>query len=395
MRGTIHIFLAGWFCLVSVTGAWAETPPTFPPGTTVGEPPGFDGPPEKEKESDASQIGTIAANVGYGLSGLLTYFSVKRLPAAVRQTASAATNLAQHSARETWVGIFTGWGDALEKKKPIAMARLEKAVTAYEKATAPLGAHILSLAPQETLEQKALEIDVHLDRFLTLPLLARRTTLREELKGLVAVWKKDRDAGPLEKWIVENREYDVIRTTNGQAWLRLYQGLREEFAALSFKEKHSPSEMEKWLRSSLASGAGEFVRWRRKYASLKAKEQTAAEKFVKSANASLPHLLEAARQEVLLPPAVSREPGQFLFNGRDGTGVREVNASGVVPASGASCDSLLAAIAKKRAKIALEADRALQVRSLVWPLAPVAVGTGVGGYYSLEGVRYWLEPKTP
>ena len=272
----------------------------------------------------------------------------------------------------------------MEKAQPVAMARLEAAVRSYESASAKIGDKLASVSGEGTAASRREELKSHAQTLLELPLLQRRPKVKEELSNLLRLLQVSNNPEPLERWISEHKDYDAVRTANGQKWLEKYRTLRVSTAGRDWMESGSSLEMERWLASPLAP-AGE----RESFTAMRAEEQRAAEFFVREANAAITPLFgKEVRPTVSLQPEGTREPGQFLFHYAGGAGARD--ARGVLDEAKTQCASLYASVVRRAAVAAKRADPIRPLGKLFWPLAPAVTGSAVGGYYSAEGIRYYF-----
>lgn len=383
MRNLAQRLIAGLLCLTLATPGWGQgpPPPEFPPGTQVGPPPGFDGQAPKDKDDQASQIGAILANVGYGLAGIFAFFSIKHLPHAWGESAEAVKDLRALGANAEQAKRLKEWGEHLEKINPVAMKRLEDAHDDYRRRTAGL-AEALAAATAKPGSRE--DIKSNAEKILELPLLQRRPKVLEELGRLVKVLKETGDPLPLEQWLADHKDYDAVRTKNGQAWLERHRALRRQAAGKEWLTSGSTLAMERWLASP-AAGAGE----QQAFKQLRAAEQAAAETFVREVNAAMhPMFDKSTRPVVSLLPEGAREPGQFLFSYAGGGGA--LDSKGVIDEAATQCGNQYAAVMKQATSAAAKASVIRPLGQLLWPFVPTAGTAAVSGYYSVEGVSYWL-----
>lgn len=337
--------------------------------------------------------------MAYLIAGVVTLASAYFSRRALRTSGQAFNDLVHRSQREADLAPLRDAFAEFSRRHPEVLQQLENRGNAYAEAWSELGEHLRGGGEPRSLQRMQTELDAHVPKILDLPLLKRRHRVRKDLEARIAEWKEHRNLEPLMEWVAENRNKDLLKTANGNRWHGQLEQLRLEFAHAHWAENRSLVPLDSWLaseslpaemRTKLASPA-----WVKRYEELKEKERLSARNLVAEVNGFTGRISETLGPEVLGPLVslgdVARQPGNFQRT-RDGS-TSWVAPDGIVQESKTVCEHWFSQLSTRASQAAGRYTLRGIGRRLVWPAVPVATGLSVGGYYSAEGLRYYLMPS--
>lgn len=372
--------------------------PNFPPGMGVGQGPGFNQDEPQDPLGNPSEVGARGADLAYLTAAIATLVSAYFAKRAARTSAQAFNDLLHRAQREREFQPLLEALEEFKQKHPETVRRIEQHGERYESAWSELTDHIHDELTPRTVADMEKAIDKHMDAVLKIPLLKRRNRVKEDLKERIRSWKTSRDMRPMMEWIEENLGKDVLRSLKGKAWHGQLELLRLEMAYAHWGENRTLLPLDEWIESkTLLPEVREELApdgWVEKYEQLKNAEQRAARDLVAEVGAFSGRISQAMGPEVFGPLIslgdAARQPGNF-HRVKDGA-TAWIAPRKVVPAAQQNCGHWLGLLEGRASQASGRYALGGIARRLVWPAAPVGVGLSVGGYYTYEGLRYYLMP---